>query len=98
MEQAQPSATLPEILALCRKLGKVRISVAAAEDEDVLRAVWAARDAGIAEAVLVGDRGRIEAIAAKAGISSLEIVHEPDPARAARAAAAWSGRAGRTPS
>lgn len=87
MEQAA-FGNFSEILAVCRKLGKVRISVAAAEDEDVLRAVWAARDAGIAEAILVGDRGKIEAMAAKAGIFSLDIVHEPDPARAGRTAAA----------
>lgn len=76
-----------DILAICRKLGKVRISVAVAQDEDVLRAVWAARDAGIADAVLVGDRGRIEAIAAKAEVGSLDIVHEPDEVAAARRAA-----------
>lgn len=87
MEQAA-FGNFSEILAVCRKLGKVRISVAAAEDEDVLRAVWAARDAGIAEAILVGDRGKIEALAARAGISSLDIVHEPDPVRAGRTAAA----------
>lgn len=76
------------MLAVCRKLGKVRISVAVAQDEDVLRAVWAARDAGIADAVLVGDQGLIEALAAKAGVGSLDIVHEPEEASAARRAAA----------
>lgn len=80
--------TFSDILAICRKLGKVRISVAAAQDEDVLRAVWAARDAGIADAVLVGDRGKIEAIAEKAGVGSLDIVHEPEEAAAARRAVA----------
>ncbi|HSV56757.1 MAG TPA: bifunctional enoyl-CoA hydratase/phosphate acetyltransferase [Magnetospirillaceae bacterium] len=77
-----------DILAACRKLGKVRIAVAAAHDQDILSAVRAARDEGIAEAVLVGDRPRIEVLAKKTGLEFLEIVHEPDEAGAAAVAAA----------
>jgi len=76
-----------DMLGICRRLGKVTISVAVAQDEDVLRAVWAARDEGIADAVLVGDAAKIEPIAKRIGISSFNIVHEPDESKAARRAA-----------
>ena len=77
-----------DILSICRKLGKVTISVAAAQDEDVLGAVLAAQREGIADAVLVGDGPRIEALARQVGVSPLEILHEPDEAKAALRAAA----------
>jgi len=51
----------------------------------VLEAVAAARDQGIADAVLVGDQAKIEAIAASIGVdlSGFEIIDEPDMQQAA---------------
>jgi len=86
--------TMAEMIAaakeLARSTGRVRIAVAAAQDEEVLEAVDAARADGLAEAVLIGDRAIMEKIAAEKGIDlSLYIVeHEPDPAKAAASAVA----------
>jgi phosphate butyryltransferase len=51
----------------------------------VLEAVAAARDQGIADAVLVGDKAKIEAIAADIGVNleGFEIIDEPDMQKAA---------------
>lgn len=69
---------------------KPRIAVAAAQDEEVLQAVEAARAAGLCEAVLIGDRPCIEKIADHEGIdlSNYEIVHEVVLAKAAASAVA----------
>jgi len=50
------------IIKYARKAGPKTIAVAAAEDEDVLKAVEFARLEGIINAVLVGDRDKIEEI------------------------------------
>lgn len=65
-----------------------RVAVAAAQDEDVLEAVFAAKAAGIAEPVLVGDEKRIRALLKEMDIDlgRTEIVAETDDAKAAAAA------------
>ena len=62
-----------------------KLAVAVAQDEPVLEAVKAAKDRGIADAILVGDREKIEAVATKIDmdLSSFEIVHEADVKKAA---------------
>ncbi len=67
---------------------KRKISVAYAQDEDVLQAIKVAIDRGIAEAVLVGDEEKIIAIMDKIGLNtdSVEIVDEKDEGAAARKA------------
>jgi phosphate butyryltransferase len=67
-----------------------RIAVAAAQDEEVLTAVEAARAAGLADAILIGDRPSIEKIAESAGVdlSNYEIVHEAELAKSAASAVA----------
>ncbi|MDR1625776.1 MAG: phosphate butyryltransferase [Spirochaetia bacterium] len=64
---------------------KSRIAVAGAADLPVLEAVRAAAEAGIAEALLVGDRRAIEEMGAKIGldVSKSEIIDIADPAGAA---------------
>jgi phosphate butyryltransferase len=59
--------------------------VAAAADAHVLESVRAAAQAGIAEAVLVGDKQRIEELAAETGMDSgaFEIIDCADPREAA---------------
>ena len=50
------------ILEYAKKLGPKTLAVAAAEDDDVLRAVEYARLEGIINAILIGDREKIETI------------------------------------
>ncbi len=83
--------TIAELIAAAKAVaGKPRIAVAAAQDEEVLQAVEAARVAGLADAILIGDRAAIERIAAKEGIdlSAYEVVQEPELAKAAASAVA----------
>lgn len=49
-----------EIITAAKKKQNVKISVAAAQDEHVLKALYKAHEAGIAEAVLVGNKEEIE--------------------------------------
>ena len=51
-----------EVIERAKRNGPVRLVVAAAQDEEALRAVKAAHDAGLAEAVLVGDSALIAAL------------------------------------
>lgn len=67
---------------------KKTIAVAAAEDEPVLQAVSAAKKAGIADAILVGNTEKIKKIAEELNIdlNGYEIVEEQDPASSAKKA------------
>jgi phosphate butyryltransferase len=64
---------------LQRVTGKAKrtIAVAMAEDEDVLQGICLAHERGIADAVLVGDRNAIQAIAGKndLDLSHFDIIH-----------------------
>lgn len=77
-----------EILQLAKKRGPKRIAVASAEDHEVLSAVESARKEGIATAVLVGDREKIETIAKDMNIdlSNYEVIDETDLTQASRKA------------
>ena len=65
-----------------------KVSVAVAQDSAVLEAVRAAKDRNIADAILVGDRDKIEAVAKedKVDISDFEIVDIKDDIEASLAA------------
>ena len=68
------------------KVGKrKKLSVAVAQDEPVLEAVKAAKERGIADAILVGNKEEIEKIARKIDmdLSDFEIIHEEDIKKAA---------------
>lgn len=80
--------TFSDVVARCKALGKTTLSVAVAEDPDVMGAIRSAQEEGIVEAVLVGDERRIRPLAQAAGIRDPRIVHEPDEAAAALHAAA----------
>jgi phosphate butyryltransferase len=71
--------------AACRA-GPVPVAVVAAHDPQVLKAVDRAQQQEIVAATLVGDWPAIEAYAAQTGVdlTASNIVHEPDPLRAAR--------------
>ncbi len=64
--------------------GKKRIAVAVAQDDDVLRAIQAAMQAGIVIPLLVGDQKEIRKSADSVAfdLSGIEIIHEPDKQRA----------------
>ena len=67
---------------------KHTLAVACAHDLEVLRAVWTAYKAGIAEVLLVGDASRMRSLAEKTLLSldDFSIVHEPNEGLACRKA------------
>lgn len=89
--------TFAEVLSAAKAGERIKISVAAAEDDHVLDAIASAHKQGIADAILVGGKTKIAAVAAAAGIdlASFEIIDEPDSKLAARKAVELvsSGRA-----
>ncbi|MBP2651791.1 MAG: phosphotransacetylase [Firmicutes bacterium] len=73
-----------EIVSKAKSLGKITISVAVAQDLEVLEALKAAEDAGLAKCILVGDAEQIKPLVAKVGLSAdTKIIHEPDIDKAA---------------
>jgi len=86
-----------EVLSKAQTFGRVTISVAAAQDKDVLQAIKAAHDAGLATAILVGDEAAITPLLAAVGLpADTPVVHEPDDAKAALVAVSLvrQGKAG----
>lgn len=73
-----------ELISHVKECGKKTLSVAVAQDDAVLEAVHAARQQGIAEAILVGDEEKIRAIAARLNIDpdEFQIINEPDMVQA----------------
>ncbi len=74
------STSFEGLISKVKECGLKTVSVAVAQDSAVLEAVRAAKDRGIANAVLVGDEAKIKAVAAEGSIdiSDFEIIHEPD--------------------
>ena len=79
------SKNFDDLLTKLKVAKTKKLAVAVAQEEPVLEAVKAAKDRGIADAILVGDREKIEAVATKIDmdLSSFEIVHEDDVKKAA---------------
>lgn len=77
-----------ELLEAAKMQRRMKIVVAAAQDEDVIRAVSQAKEMGLAEPVLVGDEGKIKEIMGelKLNAGEYEIINEPDLVQAARRA------------
>ncbi len=75
MEQIR---TLDALLEYAKKVGPKKISVACAEDAEVMEAVENARKAGVANAFLVGNADKIKEVADKLGIdlANYEVVDE----------------------
>ena len=82
------SKSFKEILEKVKALPKKTVSVAVAQDSEVLRAVKAAKEKGIADSVLFGDEDKIRAIADELGmnIDDYKIVDIKDPIEAAHEA------------
>ena len=69
-----------DLISKVKECGMKKVSVSVAQDSAVLEAVRAAKDRGIADAVLVGDEAKIKEIAASINVSvdDFEIINEPD--------------------
>ncbi|MBN2745871.1 MAG: bifunctional enoyl-CoA hydratase/phosphate acetyltransferase [Bacteroidales bacterium] len=80
--------TLNELLEIAKSKQTRRIAVAAAADMPVLLAIKEAQNAGIVIPILVGDEDTIKNMAVEISydISEVEIIHESNPAKAARIA------------
>jgi len=77
-----------EVIDKAKGLGPVVMSVSVAQDKDVLFAVKAAEEAGLARAILVGDKNLIEPLLAEVGLAADgRIIHEVDLDQAALTAA-----------
>lgn len=79
------SKNFDDLLTKLKVIKTKKLSVAVAQDEPVLEAVKAAKDRGIADAILVGDKSKIEEIAIRIDmdLSEFEIIHEEDAKKAA---------------
>ena len=77
-----------DLLAQVAECPKKTVAVACAQDDAVLDAVKAAKDRGIADAILVGDEAKIRTIASviKMNLNSYRIINVEDPIEAARTA------------
>ncbi len=69
-----------DIVAKVKECGRKTVAVSVAQDSAVLEAVKEAKARGIADAILVGDEGKIREIAAQIDmdLTGYEIIHEPD--------------------
>lgn len=75
-----------ELVNVAKSKEKMTLSVAAAEDKEVLIAVEGARELGLIDAVLTGDKDKIKAIAddARIDISKYKIIDCKNPNQAVR--------------
>lgn len=79
-----------DVVEKAKKQGKVTISVAAAQDKEVLESIKAARDIDMADAILVGDENLIRPLMEEIGLpSDMRVVHEPDVKMAALTAVSF---------
>jgi phosphate butyryltransferase len=77
-------ANFQEVLTRARNAGERVVSVAVAQDKDVLQALKLAQDAGLALPLLVGDAEAIRPLMAEVGLpASTPVVNEPDITKAA---------------
>lgn len=74
-----------EVLSMAQSQSTKKVAVAVAQDKPVLEAIKDACEIGLVEAVLVGNRDKIEEVAREINmdLSKLEIIHEADAAKAA---------------
>lgn len=79
-----------ELLQRAKERTKMKLSVAAAQDYEVLKAVEEARKLGLIDGILVGDKEKIEKISAETSIdlNNYEIIDVKDLKEAARTAVA----------
>lgn len=82
------SKTFDDLLAAVSECPMKKVAVACAQDDAVLEAVKAAKERGIADAILVGDEDKIRTIAnvVKMDLSQFRIIDVKDMVEAARTA------------
>lgn len=82
------SKSFDDLLKRLSQVEKKKVSVAVAQDDEVLLAVKAAKERGIADSILVGDLDKIKPIAEEIGmdLSDYEVVDVKDNIEAAREA------------
>ena len=82
------SASFSDLMKKVSECEMKTVAVAVAQDENVLEAVKAAKDKGIANAILVGNEAEIRAIGAKLGMNmdDYRIINVEDVTEAARTA------------
>ena len=82
------SKSFDDLLKRLSQVDKKKVSVAVAQDDEVLLAVKAAKERGIADSILVGDLDEIKPIAEEIGmdLSDSEVVDVKDQIEAAREA------------
>lgn len=78
------SKNFDDLLEKVKKSSKKTVAVAVAQDSPVLEAIKAAKERGIADAILVGDKYKIREIAASLDLdlNQFEVLHEPDVKKA----------------
>jgi len=74
-----------EVLSMAQSQSTKKVAVAVAQDKPVLEAIKDACEIGLVEAVLVGNKAKIEEVAKEINmdLSKFEIIHEVDAAKAA---------------
>ena len=82
------SKNFDDLFESLSKISRKKVSVAVAQDSEVLLAVQAAKERAIADSILVGDAEKIEEIAREIGmnLADYEVVDVKDPIEAARTA------------
>ena len=82
------SKNFDELISKVSQIEKKKVSVAVAQDNEVLLAVKAAKEQNIADAILVGDEDEIRRIASEIGmdLTGFEIIDVKDKIEAARTA------------
>ncbi len=78
------SKNFADLLEKLSQVEKKKVSVAVAQDDEVLMAVKAAKDRGIADSILVGDADKIAEIAGNLGmdLADYEVIDVKDPIEA----------------
>lgn len=79
------SKSFDDLLAKVKGCERKKLAVAVAQDKPVLEAVKAAKEQGIAEAILVGDKIKIKEVAdeLEMDLAQYEVIHEADTKKAA---------------
>ncbi len=80
--------TLTSFIDIVKTKPRKRVAVAAADDEQVLKAIVDATKQGIVEPILIGKKSKIQAIAETINmdLSNIDIIEENDPTKSARIA------------
>ncbi|MDU5107914.1 MULTISPECIES: phosphate butyryltransferase [unclassified Clostridium] len=78
------SKNFEDLLVKVNEISKKKVAVAVAQDEPVLEAIKLAKEKGISDAILVGDKKEIKKIADKIGmdLSDYEVVNEENVTKA----------------